>query len=125
MQPISTPDAPAVIGPYSQGMVCGRLLYTAGQIPLDPATMELCSGGIEEQTEQVLSNLEAILLAAGTEWSRVLKTTVYLTDLADFAVMNAVYERRLHEARPARSTVQVAALPKGAKIEIELIAETG
>ena len=123
MQTINTTAAPAAIGPYSQGMLCGKLLFTAGQIPLLPETMELADGGIEAQTEQVLSNLEAILLAAGTTWEGVVKTTIYLTDLADFDIVNRIYERRLGEAKPVRSTVQVAALPRGAKIEIDLVAQ--
>jgi 2-iminobutanoate/2-iminopropanoate deaminase len=123
MQTISTPNAPAAIGPYSQATVLGNLLFTAGQIPLVPATMEMVTGSIEAQTEQVIANLSAILLKAGSDWSKVLKTTVFLTDLADFGAFNAVYERLLGSAKPARSTVQVAALPKGAKVEIELIAE--
>jgi len=102
--------------------VLGNLLYSAGQIALVPGTMEFLNGSIEAQTEQVIRNLTAILVEAGSDWSRVLKTTVFLTDLGDFAAFNAVYERLLGEAKPARSTVQVAALPKGAKVEIELVA---
>ncbi|MDR0520987.1 MAG: RidA family protein [Planctomycetaceae bacterium] len=124
MKTISTSSAPAAIGPYSQGIVAGGFLFTSGQIPLTPVIAAV-SGSIEEQTKQVLVNLDAVLAAAGTNWNRVVKTTVFLTDLSDFARMNAVYEEHLGAARPARSTVQVAALPKGAKIEIELIAETG
>ena len=123
MTPVSTDRAPAAIGPYSQAKVAGGFLFTAGQIPLDPATMEMVGGGIEAQTERVLDNLAAVLAEAGSRWDRVLKTTVFLTDLGDFAAFNAVYERRLGEAKPARSTVQVAALPRGAKVEIELVAE--
>nr|WP_320132982.1 RidA family protein [uncultured Holophaga sp.] len=123
MRIISTPKAPAAIGPYSQGYISGSLLFTAGQIPLLPETMELVSGPIEPQTEQVLRNLDAVLAAAGTDWNRVLKTTVFLADMGDFAAFNAVYEQHLAGAKPARSTVQVAALPKGARVEIELIAE--
>ena len=119
---ISTPHAPAAIGPYSQAKVLGNLLFTAGQIALVPGTMEMVTGPIEPQTEQVINNLSAILAEAGSDWSKVLKTTVFLTDLADFGAFNAVYERMLGAAKPARSTVQVAALPKGAKVEIELIA---
>ena len=119
---ISTPNAPAAIGPYSQAKVLGNLLFTAGQIALVPGTMEMVTGPIEPQTEQVINNLSAILAEAGSDWSKVLKTTVFLTDLADFGAFNAVYERMLGAAKPARSTVQVAALPKGAKVEIELIA---
>ena len=123
MKTISTPAAPAAIGPYSQAKVLGNLLFTAGQIPLVPETMEMVTGPIEAQTERVIQNLDAILKEAGSDWSRVLKTTVFLTDLADFAAFNAIYEKRLGAAKPARSTVQVAGLPKGAKVEIELIAE--
>lgn len=123
MQTISTPAAPAAIGPYSQATVLGNLLFTAGQIPLVPGTMQQVAGPIEDQTRRVLQNLAAILEAAGTDWSRVLKTTVYLTDLAEFGAFNTVYEQVLGEAKPARSTVQVAGLPRGAKVEIELIAE--
>ena len=123
MHTINTPNAPAAIGPYSQGKVVNGLLYTAGQIPLIPETMEMVTGPIEEQTARVLRNLDAVLTAADTSWDRVVKTTVFLTDLADFAAFNKVYEQHLHGSKPARSTVQVAALPKGAKIEIELIAE--
>ena len=123
MRTISTPNAPAAIGPYSQAQISGNYLFTAGQIPLVPGTMEMVTGPIEAQTEQVLKNLSAVLAAAATDWSRVVKTTVFLTDLADFAAFNAVYEKALGDAKPARSTVQVAALPRGAKVEIELIAQ--
>lgn len=123
MQTISTPSAPSAIGPYSQAKVVGNLLFTAGQIPLIPETMEMVTGSIEDQTERVLLNLGAVLTAAGTHWDCVIKTTVFLTDLADFVAFNGVYERMLGGAKPARSTVQVAGLPKGAKVEIELIAE--
>ena len=123
MKTVSTPHAPSAIGPYSQAKVSAGFLFTAGQIPLVPETMELVQGGIEAQTEQVLNNLAAVLQGAGSRWDRVVKTTVFLTDLGDFAAFNAVYERVLGLAKPARSTVQVAALPKGAKVEIELIAE--
>ena len=123
MKTISTAAAPAAIGPYSQGKVVGNLLFTAGQIPLIPGSMEMVTGPIEAQTERVLQNLDAVLAEAGSSWGRVVKTTVFLTDLGDFAAFNAVYERHLGEAKPARSTVQVAALPRGAKVEIELVAE--
>jgi len=123
MKTIQTPLAPAAIGPYSQAKVAGGLLFTAGQIPLDPVTMEMTKGGIEEQTRRVLMNLDAVLLEAGTSWDRVAKTTVFLTNLADFAAFNAVYEKHLNGAKPARSTVQVAALPRGAAVEIEVVAE--
>lgn len=123
MRTIATPSAPSAIGPYSQGMIAGSFLFSAGQIPLIPETMEMVTGSIEDQTRRVLKNLDAVLAAAGTTWDRVVKTTVYLTDLADFAAFNAVYGEHLGAAKPARSTVQVAALPKGAHIEIDLIAE--
>jgi 2-iminobutanoate/2-iminopropanoate deaminase len=118
---ISTDTAPAAIGPYSQGIVAGDLLFTAGQIALDPATGEMAGGDIVAQTERVLSNLEAVLRAAGASWIDVVKTTVYLMDLTDFPTVNEIYGRRLGGARPARSTVQVAALPRGALIEIDAI----
>lgn len=123
MKTIATDKAPAAIGPYSQGKIVGNLLFTAGQIPLIPESMEMVTGPIEDQTARALQNLDAVLAAAGTSWERVVKTTVFLTDLGDFAAFNAVYGQHLGEAKPARSTVQVAALPKGAKVEIELIAE--
>lgn len=123
MNTISTPSAPTAIGPYSQGIVVCGLLFTAGQIPLVPETMSLLDGPIENQTRQVLKNLDAILAEAGTDWNRVVKTTVFLVDMADFEAMNRIYAEHLGNAKPARSTVQVAALPKGAKVEIELIAE--
>ena len=122
MQTINTAHAPAAIGPYSQAKVLGNLLYRAGQIALVPGTMEFLNGSIEAQTEQVIKNLTAILVEAGSDWSKVLKTTVFLTDLSEFGPFNAAYERLLGSAKPARSTVQVGALPKGAKVEIELIA---
>ncbi len=123
MRTISTPDAPAAIGPYTQAQISGNHLFTAGQIPLVPETMEMVTGSIEAQTEQVLKNLTAVLVAASTSWDRVVKTTVFLTNLGDFAAFNAVYAQVLGDAKPARSTVQVAALPRGANVEIELIAE--
>lgn len=123
MKTVATTHAPAAIGPYSQGKIVGNLLFTAGQIPLIPESMEMVTGSIEAQTERVLENLDAVLREANTGWDRVAKTTVFLTDLADFAAFNKVYEQHLAGAKPARSTVQVAALPRGAKVEIELIAE--
>jgi 2-iminobutanoate/2-iminopropanoate deaminase len=123
MESINTISAPAAIGPYSQGIISQGFLFTSGQIPLVPETMEIVEGSIEEQTQQVLNNLDAVLAEAGTSWDRVVKTIVFLTDLADFNKMNALYEKHLGNARPARSTVQVAALPRGAKIEVELVAE--
>ena len=124
MNTVSTSTAPAAIGPYSQGIISNGHLFTSGQIPLVPETMAFVDGTIEEQTRRVLENLNAVLTAAGTDWNRVVKTTVFMVDLADFGKMNTVYEEHLGDARPARSTVQVAALPRGAKIEIELVAET-
>jgi 2-iminobutanoate/2-iminopropanoate deaminase len=119
---ISTDRAPRAIGPYSQAVVHGGLLYSAGQIALDPGSMELVAGDTAAQTEQVFANLTAVLAAAGTDLSSVLKTTVYLADMADFQPMNAVYARHFGEHRPARSTVAAAALPKGARVEIDVIA---
>lgn len=120
---VSTPDAPAAIGPYSQGTITGNLVYTAGQVALDPASMEVVPGGVSEQTEQVMRNLTAILKAAGTDLSRVVKTSVFLVDMGDFAAMNEVYARHFGTHRPARSTVAVVGLPKGVRVEIEAIAE--
>lgn len=125
MRFISTDAAPRAIGPYSQGTVSGGLLFTAGQIALDPATMTVMADGVTEQTERVFANLRAILTAAQTDLSRVVKATVYLTDMADFSAMNAVYEEEFGSHRPARSTVAVASLPKGVRVEIDLIAEVG
>ena len=122
MKTIQTSAAPAAIGPYSQAKLVGNMLFTAGQIPLDPQTMEMVKGGVEEQTRQVLKNLDAVLLEAGASWDGVVKTTVFLTNLADFAAFNSIYEQHLKGAKPARSTVQVAALPRGAVVEIELVA---
>lgn len=119
---IETPEAPAAIGPYSQGIRAGEFLFTAGQIALDPATGQLIEGGIEDQTERVLRNLTAILEAAGAKWTQVVKTTVYLQDLSHFPTVNEIYGRWIGEARPARSTVQVSALPRGALVEIDAIA---
>jgi 2-iminobutanoate/2-iminopropanoate deaminase len=119
---VSTSGAPKAIGPYSQGVVANGLLFTAGQVALDPATGELVAGGIAEQTSRALENLRAVLGAAGTDFSQVVKTTVFLVDMADFASMNEVYGRVFGAHRPARSTVAVAALPRGARVEIEVIA---
>ncbi len=121
MRTIATPDAPRAIGPYSQAMLTGGQVFTAGQIALDPASMELVPGGVTEQTERVMQNLRAILEAAGSGMSSVIKTTVYLIDMGDFAAMNEVYARHFGDHRPARSTVAVAALPKGARVEIDAI----
>jgi 2-iminobutanoate/2-iminopropanoate deaminase len=122
IQFVSTPDAPRAIGPYSQAARAHGLLFTAGQVGFDPATGELVDGGIAEQTERVLQNVSAILEASGLSMSSVVKTTVFLVDMADFAAMNAVYARAFGEHRPARSTVAVAALPRGARVEIEAVA---
>jgi 2-iminobutanoate/2-iminopropanoate deaminase len=119
---VSTAQAPKPIGPYSQGVISGGFLFISGQVPIDPETNEFVSGEIEAQTEQVLKNLMAVLREAKMGPENVVKTTVYLADLADFARMNEVYGRFLGKEPPARSTVQVAGLPKGARIEIDLIA---
>jgi 2-iminobutanoate/2-iminopropanoate deaminase len=119
---IATSSAPAAIGPYSQAVQFGNLLITSGQIPIDPATGNLVDGGIAEQTERVLANLEAVLEAAGIGFPDVVKTTVFLQNMSDFAAMNEVYAKAFPHQPPARSTVEVAALPKGALVEIECIA---
>ena len=121
--PIQTAQAPAAIGPYAQAVRAGNLLFVSGQISLDPATGQMVAGDITLQTERVLKNLAAILEAAGSNLSRVLKTTVYLRDLEDFGKMNAVYSKFLGEDPPARATVQAARLPRDAAVEIDLIAE--
>jgi 2-iminobutanoate/2-iminopropanoate deaminase len=119
---ILTADAPEAIGPYSQAVVAGNLVFVSGQIPLDPATGRLVDGDIEAQTRQVFRNLEAILAAAGAGFSSVVRTTVYLVDLEDFAAMNRVYATFVSAPAPARATVQVSRLPREARIEIDLIA---
>jgi 2-iminobutanoate/2-iminopropanoate deaminase len=119
---ISTSNAPAAAGPYSQAIVADGFVFCAGQIPLDPATSELTAGTIEEQTERVLRNLGAVLDAAGASYADVVKTTVFLADMSDFAAMNGVYAGFFPDPPPARSTFGVAALPKGARVEIEAIA---
>ena len=119
---VHTEHAPAAIGPYAQAVVANGLVYTAGQIPLDPATMELVPGDVAAQAAQVLRNLDAVLAAAGASWSTAIKTTIFLADMADFARVNEVYARHLGDARPARSTVAVAGLPRGARVEIEVVA---
>ena len=121
---ISTPKAPAAIGPYSQAIKIGNFLYTSGQISLDAETMEMVTGSIEIETEKVLQNLEAILMEDGLSLNHVIKTTVYLSDLGDFSKMNQVYEKFFADNSPARACVQVAALPKGAKVEIDAIAHS-
>lgn len=120
---ISTGQAPAAIGPYSQAIVAGGFLFTAGQIALDPATGKIVDGGIVEQTQRVFANLGAVLAAAGVTWDRVVKTTVFLADLGDFPTVNEIYAQQVGAARPARSTVEVSSLPRGALVEIELIAQ--
>lgn len=122
MKKISTSFAPAAIGPYSQAIVSGNILYTSGQIPIDPATGSIDAIGITEQTEQVMKNLGAVLAAAGTDFTRVIKTTCFLSDIADFAAFNEIYARYFTEC-PARSCVAVKDLPKGALVEVEAIAE--
>jgi 2-iminobutanoate/2-iminopropanoate deaminase len=119
---VSTPRAPKAIGPYSQAVRANGFLFTAGQVALDPDRGELVSGGIAEQTERTLDNLHAILSAAHTDFSQVVKTTVFLVDMGDFTAMNEVYSRAFGDHRPARSTVAVAALPRGARVEIEVVA---
>jgi 2-iminobutanoate/2-iminopropanoate deaminase len=119
---VSTTGAPAAVGPYSLGIISDGFLFTAGQASLDPATGVVVEGGIEPETERVMANLTAILDAAGATWADVVKTTIFLTDIGDFAAMNAIYGRFLADPPPARSTVGVAALPKGARVEIEAIA---
>lgn len=119
---IKTDKAPAAIGPYEQGVQAGDFLFTSGQIALDPATGQFLQGEIEAETERVLKNIEAILHAAGMTLNNVVKTTVYMTDLGHFTRMNQVYEKFFMENKPARATVQVAALPKGAKVEIDTVA---
>ena len=120
---IATPHAPKAIGPYSQATVVNGLIFSAGQVALDPATTELVPGGVKEQTERSLQNLAAVLAAAGSALQEVVKTTVFLVDMGDFAAMNEVYAKHFGDHRPARSTVAVAAVPKGARVEIEVIAE--
>ena len=123
MKAISTKKAPAAIGPYSQAIRVGNLVYTSGQIPIDPATGAFAEGGIKEQTRQSLTNVKAILEEAGTSLANVVKTTVFMADMADFADMNSVYAEFFTEPYPARSAVAVKTLPKGALVEIEVIAE--
>ncbi len=122
MRTIETSEAPKAIGPYSQAILEGQWVFAAGQIPLDPATMELVKGDVGTQTDRVLSNLAAVLEAAGSGLERVVKTTVYLADITDFAAMNDVYAKRFGQHKPARSTIQAGALPKGARVEIDAIA---
>ncbi|HYS21252.1 MAG TPA: RidA family protein [Gemmatimonadales bacterium] len=122
---VATDAAPKAIGPYSQAVTTDGMVYTAGQVALDPKSGELIGKTVAEQTEQVFRNLEAVLLAAGSSLGNVVKATVYLADMADFAAMNEVYARRFGAHKPARSTVQAAGLPRAARVEIELIAVKG
>ena len=123
MKTISTTSAPAAIGPYAQGNIAGGLLFASGQIPLDPETGEIVGSTIEEQTAQVMKNVAEILEAAGTDFDHVVKTTCFLSDMNDFAAFNAEYAKSFGEVRPARSAVAVEKLPKGALVEVEVIAE--
>ena len=123
MKTISTTSAPAAIGPYAQSNIAGGLLFASGQIPLDPETGEIVGSTIEEQTAQVMKNVAAILEAAGTDFDHVVKTTCFLNDMNDFAAFNAEYAKSFGEVRPARSAVAVEKLPKGALVEVEVIAE--
>ena len=122
---ISTTDAPAAVGPYSQAVRVGSTVYCAGQIPLDPKSGQIVSGDISAQTRRVLDNITAVLKAEGLTFRDIVKTTIFLTDLADFQTVNEVYASYFKQAPPARSTVQVPALPRGARIEIEAIAVAG
>lgn len=119
---VATDTAPKAIGPYSQATIVNGMVYTAGQIAFNPATMEVVGGGIREQTERVLANLAAVLAAAGSSLSKVVKTTVYLVDMADFPAMNEAYALAFGDHKPARSTVAVAGLPRGVRVEIDVVA---
>ena len=122
MEHVKTDKAPAAIGPYSQGIIANGFFFSAGQIALDPATGQMVEGDIAKQTERVMSNLAAVLEAAGLSWGDVVRTTVYLHDMAHFPTVNEIYGRHIGDARPARSTVQVTALPRGSLVEIDLVA---
>ena len=124
-QAVSTPEAPSAIGPYSPAIKAGNLLFISGQVAIDPASGSFVGGDVSAQTDQVMRNLGALLAAAGAGFAHVAKTTVYLADMNDFAVMNEVYGRYVVDPPPARATVQVARLPKDAKVEIDLIAVIG
>ena len=123
IQPHATDQAPAAIGPYAQAVSVGGFLYTSGQIALDPASGQLVAGGFEAEARQVLANLRAVLASAGCTFADVVKATVYVVDLGDFPRLNALYGEAMGDHRPARSTVQVAALPKGSLVEIDLVAK--
>ena len=122
---ISTPDAPAAVGPYSQAVRAGSTIYCAGQIPLDPKSGQIVSGGIDAQTRRVMENITAVLKAEGLTFDNIVKTTIFLMDLGDFQTVNEIYGSYFKSQPPARSTVQVAGLPKGARVEIEVIAVAG
>jgi 2-iminobutanoate/2-iminopropanoate deaminase len=122
MESIQTDRAPQAIGPYSQAIKANGFIFASGQIPLDPATMRIVEGGIEEQTGRVLDNLKAVLEAAGSSLDRVVKTTVYLADMNEFAAMNEIYAKYFGATKPARATVQVARLPRDVKVEIDVVA---
>ena len=121
-EPVTTQQAPGAIGPYSQAIRAGDFVFLSGQIPLDPATGQLIAGGIAEQTHQVLKNLGAVLTAAGASYSKVVKTTVYLADMAEFSAMNDIYATYFQSPAPARATVQAARLPRDVRVEIDCIA---
>ena len=123
LKPIRTDKAPGAIGPYSQGVIANGFLFTAGQIALDPQTGQVVGGDIKAQTERVLTNLSEVLAAAGASWRHVVKTTVFLSDMNDFPAMNETYTRLLGDARPARTTVAAAGLPRGVLVEIDAVAE--
>jgi 2-iminobutanoate/2-iminopropanoate deaminase len=125
MERVSTKSAPEAIGPYSQAIIAGNTVYASGQIALDPKTMEVVGGDVVEQTTRVLENLAAVLKEAGSNLQRVVKTTVYLADMADFPAMNGEYAKHFGDHRPARATVEVAALPKNVKVEIDAVALVG
>jgi 2-iminobutanoate/2-iminopropanoate deaminase len=124
IQPVTTSHAPAAIGPYSQAMVSGGWIYASGQIPLDPDTGQLLDGGVAEQTRLVMENLAAVLEAAGGSLATVVKTTVFLSDMANFGAMNEIYGEYFGDHRPARACIQAAALPRGVDVEIEAVART-
>ena len=121
VKPVHTNSAPAAIGPYSQGIVANGFLFTAGQIAIDPATGQIVAGDVAKQTERVMANLAAVLATVNATWKDVVKTTVFLHDMGDFPVVNEVYGKALGDARPARSTVQVSALPRGVLVEIDAV----
>jgi 2-iminobutanoate/2-iminopropanoate deaminase len=122
MKQVQTPNAPTAMGPYSQGIISGGFVFCAGQTPMDPLTGELCEGGIEEQTEQVMKNISAVLGEAGSHPGKIVKTTIFLKDFNDFEKVNAVYGSFLGDVKPARTTIEVSRLPKDALVEIECIA---